>query len=74
MLAGLASLFLKCLIQFIHLIPKCYLVTLHFRFVPPDNFMLALLTLELEFVKGKTNRTEQVRFFLETQIINVICA
>ncbi|XP_008775164.1 vesicle-fusing ATPase-like [Phoenix dactylifera] len=30
------------------------------RFVPPDNFNLALLTLELEFVKGKTNRTEQL--------------
>ncbi|URE27885.1 hypothetical protein MUK42_06018 [Musa troglodytarum] len=30
------------------------------RFVPPDNFKLALLTLELDFVKGKTNRTEQI--------------
>ncbi|KAG1367803.1 Vesicle-fusing ATPase [Cocos nucifera] len=30
------------------------------KFVPPDNFKLALLTLELEFVKGKTNRTEQL--------------
>ncbi|XP_008792269.1 vesicle-fusing ATPase-like [Phoenix dactylifera] len=30
------------------------------RFVPPDNFKLALLTLELDFVKGKTNRTEQL--------------
>nr|XP_010915893.1 vesicle-fusing ATPase [Elaeis guineensis]XP_029120193.1 vesicle-fusing ATPase [Elaeis guineensis] len=30
------------------------------RFVPPDNFKLALLTLELEFVKGKTNRTDQL--------------
>ena len=72
--AGSASSFLECLIQFIHLLPKCYLVTSHFRFVPPDNFKLALLTLELEFVKGKTNRTEQVRLFLEILIINVICA
>ncbi|WOL14637.1 vesicle-fusing ATPase [Canna indica] len=30
------------------------------RFVPPDDFKLALLTLELDFVKGKTNRTEQL--------------
>ncbi|KAJ0979968.1 hypothetical protein J5N97_015442 [Dioscorea zingiberensis] len=30
------------------------------RFIPPDNFNLALLTLELEFVKGKTNRNEQL--------------
>ncbi|CAD5179460.1 unnamed protein product [Musa acuminata subsp. malaccensis] len=31
-----------------------------FRFVPPDEFKLALLTLELDFVKEKTNRTEQL--------------
>lgn len=30
------------------------------RFIPPDNFKLALLTLELEFVKAK-GKTEQVR-------------
>uniref|UniRef100_A0A1D1Z157 Vesicle-fusing ATPase n=1 Tax=Anthurium amnicola TaxID=1678845 RepID=A0A1D1Z157_9ARAE len=30
------------------------------RFVLPDNFKLALLTLELDFAKGKTNRTEQL--------------
>nr|CAD1824139.1 unnamed protein product [Ananas comosus var. bracteatus] len=29
-------------------------------FVPPDDFKLALLTLELEFVKGKSNRTEEL--------------
>ncbi|WOL11103.1 vesicle-fusing ATPase [Canna indica] len=29
-------------------------------FLPPDNFKLALLRLELDFVKGKTNRTEQL--------------
>ncbi|CAL9121992.1 unnamed protein product [Musa textilis] len=31
-----------------------------FRFVPPDKFKLALLTLELDFVKGKTNQNEQL--------------
>ncbi|KAG6476075.1 hypothetical protein ZIOFF_065310 [Zingiber officinale] len=30
------------------------------RFVTPDNFNLALLRLDLDFVKGKTNRTEQL--------------
>ncbi|RRT70806.1 hypothetical protein BHE74_00056043, partial [Ensete ventricosum] len=38
-----------------------------FRFVPPDNFKLALLTLELDFVKGKTNRTEQLDAVLLAQ-------
>ncbi|CAL9135081.1 unnamed protein product [Musa textilis] len=37
------------------------------RFVPPDNFKLALLTLELDFVKGKTNRTEQLDAVLLSQ-------
>lgn len=32
----------------------------NFRFIPPDNFNLALLTLEIEFVKGKVTRNEQV--------------
>lgn len=31
-----------------------------FRFILPDNFKLALLTLELEFVKAK-GKNEQVR-------------
>ncbi|KAH7676371.1 vesicle-fusing ATPase protein [Dioscorea alata] len=30
------------------------------RFIPPDNFNLALLTLEIEFVKGKVTRNEQL--------------
>ena len=41
------------------------------RFVPPDNFNLALLTLELEFVK-RTNRTEQVSFFHKIDIFFVL--
>ncbi|MQM22032.1 hypothetical protein Taro_055079, partial [Colocasia esculenta] len=30
------------------------------RFIPPDNFKLALLTLELDFSKSKTNKSEQI--------------
>ncbi|XP_020106126.1 vesicle-fusing ATPase-like [Ananas comosus] len=36
-------------------------------FVPPDNFNLAFLTLELEFVKGRANRTEQLDAVLLAQ-------
>lgn len=32
------------------------------RFVLPEKFKLALLTLELDFAKAKANRTEQVYF------------
>ncbi|OAY80048.1 Vesicle-fusing ATPase [Ananas comosus] len=38
-----------------------------FVFVPPDNFNLAFLTLELEFVKGRANRTEQLDAVLLAQ-------
>lgn len=39
-----------------------------FSFVPPDDFKLALLTLELEFVKGKSSRTEEVCLSLEIHV------
>ncbi|CAL9039654.1 vesicle-fusing ATPase-like [Musa acuminata AAA Group] len=37
------------------------------RFLPPDNFKLAMLTLELDFVKGRTNKTEQLDAVLLAQ-------
>jgi hypothetical protein len=40
-------------------------------FVPPDDFKLALLTLELSFVKAKANQ-EQVHSLLE-MIEVVVC-
>lgn len=43
-----------------------------FRFIPPDNFNLALLTLELEFVK-KGTKNEQVRgFYWDSHFLLVI--
>ena len=37
----------------------CVWFVICFRFIPPENFDLALLTLELEFVK-KGTKSEQV--------------
>jgi hypothetical protein len=48
-----------------------YLDNFVLSFVPPDDFKLALLTLELSFVKAKANQ-EQVHSLLE-MIEVVVC-
>lgn len=41
------------------------------RFIPPEDFNLALLTLELEFVK-KGTKSEQVRFSMQYDLFVIL--
>lgn len=56
-------------ISILFIFQLCLKIFISFSFVPPENFNLAVLTLELEFVK-KGNRNEEVSLFSLSLCLN----